>query len=334
MKLRGALWWIDRWRSSSAYMDLSAEAQGLYRNLCDEVWLRDGNVIPEGSLARASGFPELWKKHRVAILAHMTEQGGGWTSATALEVIKQSEDLRERQRSKGKKRAAGASRGLEGTFQPDGQPGASREVQPKATLPSPSPSPSPEQGQEQEQTTDSSTPPAPSLVCPGCGSLDTLQETVTGSWRCEVEGEGCETVFSASQVAQKPPDGARTKARRNEQLATREPPKKQRGGYVGRACDIWTEIKGGVVAPGRMGSALKPLVASARKRHPELTSDAEAWEKIEPYFRSYLETTDDGYCSPEAFAKAPRAGTGRVSAKARARDAGMRAGIEGGLREE
>ena len=86
------------------------------------------------------------------------------------------------------------------------------------------------------------------------------------------------------------------------------------------------------MAPGRMGRALKPLVESARKRHPELASDAEAWEKMEPYFRSYLETTDDGYCSPEAFAKAPRSGL--ASAISRRRDEGMRAEIEGGLREE
>ena len=126
-------------------------------------------------------------------------------------------------------------------------------------------------------------------------------------------------------------DGARTKARRNEQLATREP--KPKGGWVGRACDLWTEIKGGVVAYGRMGTALKPLVAHVRKRNG-IDSDAEAWEKIEPWYRSYLETSDDSYCSPEAFAKAPRSGTSQGSAKARARDEGMRAGIEGGLREE
>lgn len=110
-------------------------------------------------------------------------------------------------------------------------------------------------------------------------------------------------------------------------------PKKQRGGYVARACDLWTEIKGGVVAYGRMGNALKPLLEVARKHHPRLTSDAEAWEKIEPWFRSYLETTDDGYCSPEAFAKAPRSGVAG-SAKARARDEAMLAGIQGGLRDE
>jgi hypothetical protein len=86
-------------------------------------------------------------------------------------------------------------------------------------------------------------------------------------------------------------------------------PKKRKLNYVGRACDLWTEIKGGVVKPGRMGSALKPLIASVRKRHPELASDAEAWEKIEPWYRSYLETTEDRMASPEAFAKAPMQGT-------------------------
>jgi len=109
-------------------------------------------------------------------------------------------------------------------------------------------------------------------------------------------------------------------------------PKKRRPNYVARACEVWTEIKGGIVGHGRMGKALKPLMAHVRERNG-IQSDAEAWEKVEPWFRSYLETTDDGYCSPEAFAKAPRSGTGAGSAKGQARDDGMRAGIEGGLRD-
>jgi len=110
-------------------------------------------------------------------------------------------------------------------------------------------------------------------------------------------------------------------------------PKKRKSNYVGLACDLWTEIKGGVIPPGRMGSALKPLVLHVRKRNG-IESDDEAWEKIEPWFRSYLKTTDDSYCSPEAFVKAPRSGVTGGSAKARARDDGMRAEIEGGLRDE
>jgi hypothetical protein len=81
-----------------------------------------------------------------------------------------------------------------------------------------------------------------------------------------------------------------------------------------------------------MGRALKPLVTRVRKRNG-CASDEEAFGKVEPYLRAYLETTEDAYASPEAFAKAPRQGTSAGSVKARAREDGLRAMIEGGLRD-
>lgn len=203
------------------------------------------------------------------------------------------------------------------------------------------PSPSPSVQPDPPQTTDNglSAPPAPTPPCPRCGRSDTpCWDSEDGTWMCAIDAggaPGCGQRF-------KPPD-RRTPEEiqklRKEAAAvapqyTPSPlPKKRKGGYVGRACDLWTEIKGGVVAPGRMGSALKPLVADVRKRNG-LASDAETWEKIEPSYVAYLETTDDRYCSPEAFAKAPRSGSAGGSAKARAREDGMRAEIEGGLRDE
>ena len=63
MKLRGMTWWIDRWRQSTAFIDLTLEEQGAYRNLCEEAWLR-GGAIPNDPrvLARASGDAVRWPK--------------------------------------------------------------------------------------------------------------------------------------------------------------------------------------------------------------------------------------------------------------------------------
>ena len=98
--MRAALWWIDRWRQSTAYTDMTAEEQGLYRNLCDEVWLRDDHVIPDEPriLARVSGDPEAWGRCATKVLGWMKRVNGGWTNETALEVIEQSDKRAERQR--------------------------------------------------------------------------------------------------------------------------------------------------------------------------------------------------------------------------------------------
>ena len=59
-----AWWWVDRWRKSTAYTDMTAEEQGLYRNLLDEVWLRKDHIIPDDSmiLEKVSGDHKAWKK--------------------------------------------------------------------------------------------------------------------------------------------------------------------------------------------------------------------------------------------------------------------------------
>jgi len=98
--MRGALWWIDRWRQSRAFADMSAEEQGLYRNLCDELWIRPDHVIPDEPriLAKASGDHEAWARSGEKVLRWMRRGGGGWTNNTALEVIDQSQKRAERQK--------------------------------------------------------------------------------------------------------------------------------------------------------------------------------------------------------------------------------------------
>lgn len=98
-KMVGAWWWIDRWRNSTAFTDMTAEEQGLYRNLCDEVWLRPDHVIPDDPhvLARVSGDHRAWKRSGAKVLRWMTKVDGGWTNETAVEVLKESRRRAEKQ---------------------------------------------------------------------------------------------------------------------------------------------------------------------------------------------------------------------------------------------
>lgn len=99
--MRGAMWWIDRWRQSDTFARMTAEEQGLYRNLCDEVVLRDGGVIPDDQriLAKASGDHEAWARSGASVLKSMKKVRGGWTNVTALEVKNESERRARKQRN-------------------------------------------------------------------------------------------------------------------------------------------------------------------------------------------------------------------------------------------
>jgi hypothetical protein len=100
--VRANWWWIDRWRKSTAFTDMSLEEQGAYRNLCDEVVIRPNGVIPEASLARASGDAVAWPRIRDRVLAWMEAVPGGWTNKTALEVKGKSQELSRKQRDRAK----------------------------------------------------------------------------------------------------------------------------------------------------------------------------------------------------------------------------------------
>lgn len=98
--MRAAMWWIDRWRQSDAFARMTAEEQGLYRNLCDEVVLRADGVIPDDPriLAKASGDHEAWARSGESVLKSMKKVRGGWTNPTALEVKNESERRSRKQR--------------------------------------------------------------------------------------------------------------------------------------------------------------------------------------------------------------------------------------------
>lgn len=98
-QLRALWWWIDRWRKSTAYTDMTLEQQGAYRNLLDEAALR-GGPLPndERVLAKASGDAMAWKRNRAVVMARFTLGSDGWRNDTLDSVLKESNRRAEKQR--------------------------------------------------------------------------------------------------------------------------------------------------------------------------------------------------------------------------------------------
>jgi uncharacterized protein YdaU (DUF1376 family) len=116
VKLTGLVWWIDRWRQSSAFMQMTLAEQGAYRNMLDEAFLR-GGVLPNEDriLGRACGDEVAWPKLRARVLRwfHLTPEG--WRNDTLDKVIFESQRrarnqraYRERQHAGPQKRGNGA----------------------------------------------------------------------------------------------------------------------------------------------------------------------------------------------------------------------------------
>jgi len=97
-RVRAAWWWIDRWRKSTAYTDMTVEERGAYRELLDELWLR-GGVIPsdERILARIVGDTEAWQRVRKAVLARFQVTPEGLRNDTHDKIQAESEKRAERQ---------------------------------------------------------------------------------------------------------------------------------------------------------------------------------------------------------------------------------------------
>jgi hypothetical protein len=115
--VRAAWWWIDAWRGSTAFTDMNAEEQGLFRNLCDELWIRPSHVIPDDArtLSRASGDSEAWARSGERVLRHMRRVDGGWTNDKALEVITESKRRAEKQRGYRDRKRNGGGNGGDGS---------------------------------------------------------------------------------------------------------------------------------------------------------------------------------------------------------------------------
>lgn len=99
MRLTGLWWWIDRWRKSTAYTDMSLEQQGAYRNLLDEAALR-GGALPdnEETLAKACGDARRWRKVKPIVMAKFTLGADGWRNETLDAVLAESKKRADKQR--------------------------------------------------------------------------------------------------------------------------------------------------------------------------------------------------------------------------------------------
>ena len=100
VRMRGMLWWIDRWRGSSAFTELTIEEQGAYRNLLDEAWLRGGGIPDDPLLlARASGDPIRWRFLRKKVMKFFELDAHTWRNSTLSEVIRHSQRRADKQRA-------------------------------------------------------------------------------------------------------------------------------------------------------------------------------------------------------------------------------------------
>lgn len=98
MRSNALWWWIDRWRKSTAFTDMTLEAQGAYRNLLDEATLR-GGALPNDDriLAKACGDATAWRRLRDVVMARFDLRDDGWHHETLDEVLHQSKRRREKQ---------------------------------------------------------------------------------------------------------------------------------------------------------------------------------------------------------------------------------------------
>jgi uncharacterized protein YdaU (DUF1376 family) len=86
--MHAATWWIDRWRKSTAYTDMTLAEQGAYRNLLDELWLREGPLPDDDRiLGRISGDPVEWPRVREKVLSRFRKTPAGWVNDTQAEVL-------------------------------------------------------------------------------------------------------------------------------------------------------------------------------------------------------------------------------------------------------
>jgi uncharacterized protein YdaU (DUF1376 family) len=98
-RMMGLWWWIDRWRTSTAYRAMTLEEQGAYRNLLDEAYL-GGGLLPnnERILAQACGDATRWPAVRDRVLGKFTLTPEGWRNDTLDTVLRESQLRADRQR--------------------------------------------------------------------------------------------------------------------------------------------------------------------------------------------------------------------------------------------
>ena len=96
--MRGAFWWVDRYRQSNAYKYLTLAEQGAFRNLCDELWLC-GGTLPDDDriLGNLCGDGREWAKVKKAVMAKFYRVPDGWRNKTHDEVSAESQRRADKQ---------------------------------------------------------------------------------------------------------------------------------------------------------------------------------------------------------------------------------------------
>lgn len=99
-RTRALWWWIDRWRNSTAFGDMTLEQQGAYRNLLDEATLRGGSLPNDDRiLGKACGDARRWMRLKPVMLARFILTDDGWRNETLDTVLKESQRRRDKQRN-------------------------------------------------------------------------------------------------------------------------------------------------------------------------------------------------------------------------------------------
>ena len=261
--MRAAWWWLDRWRKSSAYRDLTPEQKGMYRDLLDEVWLREGGVIPDDDrvLGLIVGDPERWKVLRESILSRFRRVKGGWTNDTAQEVMGQAKRRRDNQKAYRDR--------LHSNNKSDNGADNDRD-------------------NDSDNTTDNN-PDSPSP------SPNVLRTTAVPSLRSGDIQPPVVSVKAPFQAADNPL--VAVKRVTADHAAHGEPGEPRRAAVIApvvawsrEACDDWISRFGGTAPGGQIGKAMKPLV------------DRHGWLAVRAAWQSYLGQTEAEYASPTRFA--------------------------------
>src|SRR4030095_7540453 len=195
MRFTGLWWWIDRWRKSTAYTDMTLEQQAAYRNLLDEATLR-GGVSPnnERIVAKSCGDQMAWRRVRRIVLAKFSlDADGNLRNATLDEILSRSRAIKNARISAGSQGAA-VRWGLERNSQKwastrtrDGKPDGKPHGKPIAKVLPPDPDPDPyKKKKKKEQQATSNREVDPTMLSPP-HSADTKQKrrpAIPGSSSC------------------------------------------------------------------------------------------------------------------------------------------------------
>jgi uncharacterized protein YdaU (DUF1376 family) len=108
--MNGFTWWIDRWRKSSAFTDMTLEQQAAYRNLLEEAWLRGGG-IPNNprTLAQACGDAQAWARVKGVVMKRFHLVNGTWHHDTLDKFLRRADLHAKRQAAYRKRKGNGKS---------------------------------------------------------------------------------------------------------------------------------------------------------------------------------------------------------------------------------